>query len=154
MSARPSADARPRAGPRTQCRGAIAQSYADRSSSSPTLLYFGSKKEPCAAGLALKLELLVAELAELEAPAAAAAAIGLRESLLDSLLSLMSIAPLKNAPSSITIRCVLTSPVKEQLRLSSTRSLDTIFPVTRPWTMMSRAVMVAWILPLGPITNL
>src|SRR5215813_8003719 len=105
MSARPSADARPRAGLRTQCRGAIAQSYADRSSSSPTLLYFGSKKEPCAAGLALKPALLVAELAE--PAAAAAAAIGLRESLLDSLLSLMSMAPLKNAPSSITIRCVL-----------------------------------------------
>src|ERR1043166_1644893 len=119
-----------------------------------TLPYLPSKKEPRESEMALQLtaELDRAPLPELM-PALATEANGLRASTF-CVFSLISIAPLKNAPSSITIRCVLTSPISVQDLRSSTRPVAVILPSTLPWTTRSRAEIPALIFPLGPMIRL
>jgi hypothetical protein len=53
---------------------------------------------------------------------------------------LISMPPLKNAPSPILIRCAVTSPVNEPSLRMSTRSLAYMLPLTLPKTTTSRDV--------------
>ena len=58
--------------------------------------------------------------------------------------------PLKKAPSSMEMRCAVTSPVSEPSLRMSTRSLAVTLPRTLPSTTISRAVTLAATWPLRP----
>src|SRR5271154_6026597 len=58
--------------------------------------------------------------------------------------------PLKKAPSSMLMRCAITSPVKEPSLRMSTRSLALMLPRTLPRTTTSRAEIFADTCPLRP----
>src|SRR5271168_2946610 len=58
--------------------------------------------------------------------------------------------PLKKAPSSMLMRCAITSPVKEPSLRMSTRSLALMLPRTLPRTTTSRAEIFAETWPLRP----
>jgi len=62
----------------------------------------------------------------------------------------MSMPPLKKAPSSMEMRCAMTSPVSEPSLRMSTRSLAFKLPLTLPMTTISRATTLALTTPLRP----
>src|SRR6202453_3757425 len=62
----------------------------------------------------------------------------------------MSMPPLKKAPSSMLMRCAITSPVKDPSLRMSTRSLALMLPRTLPRTTTSRAEIFAETWPFRP----
>src|SRR5882724_754000 len=65
----------------------------------------------------------------------------------------MSMPPLKKAPSSMLMRCAITSPVSEPSLRMSTRSLAFRLPRTLPMITISRATTFADTTPLRPMVT-